>query len=106
METEHKRNEKVWLGFKNLDDKDLKAVLLKCNGSRRHEQRPRKCRRMGSTNNVARILSTLPVKVTYFNVVGNRGIGDAGTDHLHLLPPTVQDLDLSKCGITLRGEYL
>ena len=62
--------------------------------------RPRKCRRLGS---IGHILSMLPNEVAYFNVVGNRRIGDAGTEHLHLLPTSVKDLDLSDCGITATG---
>jgi Leucine Rich repeat len=89
----------VHLGFQKLNDKDFKAILVKLRTPCR-EKRPRKCRRL---NSVGHILSMLPTKVLYFNVVGNRRIGDAGTEHLHLLPNTVQDLDLSDCGITLPG---
>ncbi len=89
----------VHLGFQKLNDKDFKAILLKISTPCR-AHRPRKCRRLGS---IGHILTMLPNKVTYFNVVGNRQIGDAGIEHLHLLPNTVEDLDLSDCGITLPG---
>lgn len=96
------RDGSIWLDFQDLNDKDLKAILLKCSIHSR-ERRPRKCRQLGSKN-VVRILSMLPINnVTRFNVVGNRRRGDAGTEHLHLLPPTIEDLDLSDCGITLQG---
>ena len=89
----------VHLGFQKLDDKDFKAILMKLRTPLR-ETRPRKCRRL---NSVGHILSMLPTKAVYLNVVGNKQIGDAGTVHLPLLPNTVQDLDLSDCGITTVG---
>ncbi|CAB9510446.1 NLR family, CARD domain containing 3 [Seminavis robusta] len=89
----------VHLGFQKLDDKNFRAILMKLRTPCR-ERRPRKCRRL---NSIGHILSMLPSKVVYFNVVGNKRIGDAGTEHLHLLPNTVTDLDLSDCGITVQG---
>eukprot|EP00538_Stauroneis_constricta_P011114 CAMPEP_0119568820 /NCGR_PEP_ID=MMETSP1352-20130426/39892_1 /TAXON_ID=265584 /ORGANISM="Stauroneis constricta, Strain CCMP1120" /LENGTH=662 /DNA_ID=CAMNT_0007618277 /DNA_START=153 /DNA_END=2141 /DNA_ORIENTATION=+ len=37
------------------------------------------------------------------NIVGNRLIGDEGMEYLHLLPPTITDLDLSDCALTPAG---
>lgn len=91
----------VNLGFQKLDDKDFKAILKKMATPCR-ARRPRKCRRLGDTG-VGYILSMLPNEVTYFNVVGNKEIGDAGSEHLHLLPATVKDLDLADCGMTAKG---
>lgn len=89
----------VHLGFQKLDDKGFKSILTKMNTPVR-VTRPRKCRRLGE---FAEILSMLPTQVKYFNVVGNKKIGDAGTEHLHLIPDCVQDLDISDCGLTVRG---
>jgi Leucine Rich repeat len=91
------------LGFKNLTDKDLTAILLKlsCSTTRR-ERRPRKCRRL---EGVAEILNQLPPPspLVSFNVVGNAAIGDAGMKHLPLIPHSVTSLDVSDCGLTPRG---
>jgi len=89
----------VHLGFQKLNDKAFKSILTKM-GTPLREERPRKCRRLGE---FGKILSILPREVKYLNVVGNKNIGDAGTEHLHLLPPSVQDLDMSDCGLTVRG---
>ena len=89
----------VHLGFQRLDDKGFKSILTKMSSPVR-ESRPRKCRRLGE---FGKILSMLPSKVKYFNVVGNKNIGDAGTKHLYLLPDCVEDLDMSDCGLTVRG---
>lgn len=89
----------VHLGFQRLDDKGFKRILTKMSTPIR-ESRPRKCRRLGE---FGKILSMLPREVKYFNVVGNKRIGDAGTEHLHMLPDCVEDLDMSDCGLTVRG---
>ena len=89
----------VHLGFQKLDDKAFKSILTKMSTPVRIP-RPRKCRRL---NEFGEILSMLPKEVKYFNVVGNKRIGDAGTEHLHLLPDCVEDLDMSDCGLTVRG---
>lgn len=49
------------------------------------------------------ILTNMRHTVPKFNVIGNRRIGNAGTEHLHLLADTATDLDLSDYGVTAAG---
>jgi hypothetical protein len=87
------------LGHKKLNDDDFKRILNKLSSPRR-ERRPRKCQRLSGLD---AILAEIPPTIWKFNVVGNTQIGNAGMEHLHLLPETVTDLDLSDCGLTAPG---
>jgi hypothetical protein len=91
-------------GFKKLTAKNLYEILRKIasDPETQRQPRPRKCRRL---DGVAAILATLPrpCPISSFNVVGNETIGDAGIDHLHLLPSTVWNLDVSDFGLTPKG---
>jgi hypothetical protein len=88
------------LGFKGLDDMDLKRILLKLASGR--ERRPRKCQRLdGVQAHISRLSSS--TKIWKINLVGNKAIGDEGTTRLHLISDTLRDLDLSHCNLTLEG---
>jgi hypothetical protein len=86
----------------DIDCRDLERILRKLAAKRQ--------RRRGTFN---RILPKLPPResVRVLNLAFNRQIGDAGMVYLHLLPESVQTLNLSHCGITSNGiktlcEYL
>ena len=89
----------VAAGFEGLTDDDFRRILAKLSECPRNERRPRKCKRY---EGVLKIVATLPRTVWKLNVVGNQ-IGDAGMQHLHLIPDTITDLDLSDCGLTPIG---
>ena len=115
----------VYLGFRNLDDKDFKAILRKLGDStprssssscyqqqdplskKSKNKKRRHSRTVGSTTKTTRpILSLLPnhQNVKSLNVMGNQGIGDGGMKYLPRLDRTmVQQLNLSDCGIALPG---
>lgn len=98
----YKMNKVDGISPHGIDDVDLKKILTKLSSGR--ERRPRKCRKVESRGLNA-ILSKLPppfpVKRLYLS--GNERIGDAGMDHLHLLPESVYELSFPRCGITAKG---
>jgi hypothetical protein len=95
-------SEGLWLGFKKLNEKDLKKILLKLSCTTRRDRRPRKCRRL---EGLAEILNKLPPAKppAFFNVVGNSNIGDADMKDLHLIPDSVSSFDFADCGLTPAG---
>jgi hypothetical protein len=88
------------LGFKKLDASDMKQILERL--SEEPAPRPEKCCRH---EGVQKILASLPQPrpLRGINFGGNVFIADEGMEHLHLIPPTVIDLDLSRCGLTEVG---
>jgi hypothetical protein len=95
---------------KDLNCKDFERILRKLSVKWGREQRPRKCRKLDGLNY---ILSKLPppVPVTELDFYSNSRIGNGGMSHLHLVPETVTELWLSRCGLTSEGikilcEYL
>lgn len=91
------------LEYQNLSDKDFERILRKLRSPiRARERRPRKCRKVDGINLILSWLPT-PVPVHYLKFLGNYAIGDAGMLHLHLVPDSVTDFDLSDCSITHAG---
>lgn len=90
------------LCYRNLDHKDLHRILGKLAVQSDRTLRPRKKQRR--RGKVEDILVALPSTVTHLGLAGNSNVGDAGTTHLtRLLPDTVIDLDLTRCGLTPAG---
>jgi hypothetical protein len=101
---ENIENGKLHIGFKKLNDKDFERILQKLSQPRHREWRPRKCRKL---EGIGAILAMLPVpNLWYLNFVGNDQVSDEGMKHLHLVPESVIDFDLSQCGLTAKGAKL
>lgn len=98
---EIRKKGEVRIGFSNLNADDFRRIVVQLASKSRRDRRPRKCRRYDGK--VAEILANIPsCPVWCFSVLGNP-IGDAGTQHLHLLPDTIEALVLSHTGITAEG---
>lgn len=94
----------LYMGFKGLDHNDLKYILTKLHTPKEERTRPSKLPRLDENAldaQVARLSSSS--KIWKLNFVGNKGIGDEGMKHLHLIPDSVRDLDLSDCNLSPKG---
>jgi hypothetical protein len=88
------------ISWHDLCADDLQRILVKMSSSR--QRFPRKCQRF---EGVQKLLSQLPPKtlIRRLDLLGNGRIGDAGMMHLHLLPASITELDISRCGLTAIG---
>ena len=77
------------LSFADITKNELKWILLQLN------EKQSAARRLPITAD-----STSVFKI---NLAGNRNLGDAVAEYLHLIPDTVCDLDLSYCGLSSTG---
>lgn len=66
---------------------------------------PKVSKRSGYYRGINAILSKRPPPVPVKELIlsWNERIGDAGMDHLHLLPESVNSLGFTRCGITANG---
>lgn len=88
-------------GFKDMNEEDFKKILLKL--APQGEPRPPTCRKRKLDFSDLYAMLPPPVPMTYLNFVGNTNIGNDGMAHLHLIPETVVNLDLSQCGLISSG---
>jgi hypothetical protein len=90
------------LGRDHLNDEDFLQILTKLSSPREeHPPSPQRKRREGPR--LSGFLAHLPTNVWRLIVSGNRGIGDAGMMHLHLIPDSLTNLSLNDCGLTPLG---
>lgn len=95
------------LGFQRLHHADVERIFKKLGKEPPPEkiQPPRKCRRLNQSlsleSEVIRYAST-DCSVWRINL-GCNNLGDKVTEHLHLLPETVTDLDVSACVLHTPG---
>jgi hypothetical protein len=84
------------LNLSEINDEDFRQILIRLTNPHH-----RTCKRKRREGRVKKILANLPTNVSGLDVGFNEGIGDAGMMHLHLIPDSVTDLNLSQCGLPL-----
>lgn len=87
----------------NISNNDLKRLIFMLAVKRRSPRRRSSKRQR--LDGIEAILGTLPAPVPIKKIIlrGNGNIGDAGMKYLHLLPTSIETLNLASCGLTHEG---
>ena len=100
------RGGQLELGFQRLHHADVERIFKKLGREPPPEkiQPPRKCRRLNNSSLESEVIRYASTDCSVWRInLGCNDLGDKVTEHLHLLPETVTDLDISSAGLHTPG---